>query len=503
MFSRHGHTVNRWSWRRSAGALLAAALLVVQGCSHAPRSEEPAPKVHPRYSHTLTLTVPAGTTAEEMARRCGGDVLARSSGEDGSKSAFVVLGFTGSSAELQALSAPAGAGTCGAGEGQTLGIEANAAAFLAGAERLAVQGGSGLWVEGRSRIWDDGPVELSFEGTSGLWSRGPGSLETDGRDVLWNGEAGRPEFTLFPMNTAHWEVLGLYEAQDASLANRLGEGVTVAVIDTGVDLDHPFFDGRQVFTAPETWRDFVAADNFPQEEGNYGDPAYGHGTNVAGIILQVAPRAKIMPIRVLDPDGQGFASDLVQAVEHAVSRGADIINLSLGAAGPSEAVSSVISWAAHEGVYVVMSAGNTGELADPERRGQVTFPATLSRNPAVDGDGYLLTVTSTRIEGSKSDFAAAGEAVGIAAPGEEVDGPAPGSLSARWTGTSMAAPMASGALALALAEGSNRMDKVGGELITELLESGADHHDAGQQGIGESRLLVSSFLHAVLTRESD
>ena len=110
------------------------------------------------------------------------------------------------------------------------------------------------------------------------------------------------------------------------LAPNLGEGVKVAVIDTGIDLDHPGFAGR---LAPAgEWRDYVDGDDFPMDEP--GGAGFGHGTAVAGIIVQVAPNATILPIRVLAPDGRGDVDDVVTAIDHAITVGAQVINLSLG-----------------------------------------------------------------------------------------------------------------------------------------------------------------------------
>ena len=80
-----------------------------------------------------------------------------------------------------------------------------------------------------------------------------------------------------------------------------GQNVIVAVLDTGIDLTHPAFAGRLV-----PGYDFVDDDNDPSEEGVlHQNPAFGHGTHVAGIIHLTAPDAKIMPLRILDENGEG------------------------------------------------------------------------------------------------------------------------------------------------------------------------------------------------------
>ena len=114
-----------------------------------------------------------------------------------------------------------------------------------------------------------------------------------------------------------------------------GRGITVAVIDTGVDLDHPEFSGRIV-----DGYDFVDGDT-TADDGN------GHGTHVAGTIAGandgigitgVAYDAEIMPLRVLNDDGYGWTSDIISAVRWAADNDADVINLSLGGEGYSLAM---------------------------------------------------------------------------------------------------------------------------------------------------------------------
>src|SRR4029079_13408212 len=107
-----------------------------------------------------------------------------------------------------------------------------------------------------------------------------------------------------------------------------GQPVVVAVLDTGIDLDHPAFAGRLV-PVSDRW-DFVDRDNDPSEVGQLRvDAAYGHGTHVAGIVSLVVPDAKIMPLRILDREGTGDAWRLVAALIWAANHGADVANLSV------------------------------------------------------------------------------------------------------------------------------------------------------------------------------
>ncbi len=241
------------------------------------------------------------------------------------------------------------------------------------------------------------------------------------------------------LNSSTWKTIKLPEA--LGLAPKAGIGVIVAVIDTGIDLDHPAFANRLV--APKDMWDFVDNDAKPQEVYvNSSSKGYGHGTCVAGIVAQVAPKAKIMPLRVLAPNGSGNSDSVVAAIDWAVAHGAKVINLSLG----SQYLTSLdaeINWATQNGVFVVSSSGNTGNT-------NVTFPAYASKTGGVWGD-MTIGVASSDLNDKKSLFSTYGN-VEVTAPGENIFVPAPNLRVASWTGTSMAAPIIAGGLALALGQ---------------------------------------------------
>lgn len=240
-------------------------------------------------------------------------------------------------------------------------------------------------------------------------------------------------------NALIWSKIRL--SQGLNLARKGGAGMIVAVIDTGIDLAHPAFAGRLV-EGDQMW-DFVGNDAVPQEV--YVDSkskGYGHGTSVAGIVAQVAPNVKIMPLRVLGPNGAGNTDNVIAAINWAVTHGADVINLSLGTKYLAS-LSSEINWATWKGVLVACSAGNTGDT-------NVTFPANSSGYSSYWGD-LTLGVASSNLNDVKSSFSTYGD-VEMTAIGENVFTPAPGNRVAKWSGTSMASPMVAGGLALALAE---------------------------------------------------
>jgi thermitase len=363
------------------------------------------------------------------------------------------------------------------GSSQT--IEPNEESFEGGGKIVGMNGTSTIWSGGTSTIWSGG--------TSTIWSGGTSTIWSGGTSTIWSGG----EFTWMPENTALWQQIAL--EQGHLTAPNLGYGVKVAVIDTGVDLGHPAL--AEALAPADEWRDFRDVDDRPDEEGElFVDEGYGHGTSVAGIIRQVAPRATILPLRVLGPDGNGEAGDLVEAIVWAVDHGADIINLSLGASNTLQAVDAALRYAAESGVFVVSS---TGDTSNGEKK--VTYPA--SRSHLGRQAPFLLSVTSVDSHDAKSSFATYHQTkVELAAPGEAVFGPAPVERKVPWSGTSMSAPMASGALALALGETLDVPRKsLADELkdrSTNIYGDGLNEEYVGQ--LGDGRLSVAEFLAQVV-----
>lgn len=207
-----------------------------------------------------------------------------------------------------------------------------------------------------------------------------------------------------------------------------GGDVVIAVLDTGVDINHPALQGRLL----PGW-DMIDDDEVPLDEG--GGVARGHGTHVTGIAARIAPESRILPVRVLDSSGRGDMFVLAYAIEWAVHNGADVVNLSLGSAVNSRVLSEVIVEAMAQDVVVVAAAGN-------DNSNEPRYPAA---QPGVLG------VTAVDQNGIKASFANYGPWVSIAAPGvgitSTIVGPQ-GSGYAAWSGTSMATPFVSGASAL-------------------------------------------------------
>lgn len=288
-------------------------------------------------------------------------------------------------------------------------------------------------------------------------------------------------------NVKIWQKIKLLEA--SKLAPQAGEGVKVAVIDSGIDLSHPAFQGVLVGKS-DMW-DWVDADDTPQDEkGGNKDHGYGHGTAVAGIILQVAPKAKLMPLRVLDPKGEGDTANVIAAIDFAVAHGADIINLSLGT-DYDKSLDNTIKSATKAGVFVVAASGNTGD-------GNITYPASDGLIAGMWGE-MSLGVGSSDLNDKKSSFSTYGKDLEMTAIGEKISSPAPGGLMGVWNGTSMAAPMVSGGFALALGERSfgKALKKVG-KAMSDSGDSTDAQNPALAKQLGAGRLNLENFLITVL-----
>lgn len=241
-----------------------------------------------------------------------------------------------------------------------------------------------------------------------------------------------------------------------------GAGVVIAVVDTGVDQEHPDLVDHLL---PGT--DLVDGDDDP-------DDPNGHGTHVAGLAAAVggndegitgaAPEAELLPVRALRTDGSGSARTIADGVDWAVAHGARVVNLSLGGGGLAPALftngplNRAVRNAAARGVVVVAAAGNEA----------VTETAYRPGVPVV-------VVNATDADGAPAPFSTFGDASAVAAPGVDVLSTAPLAPTTRWPtgtdgyepmdGTSMSAGLVSGVAALLLAQGLNA-DEVREVLVT-------------------------------------
>lgn len=221
-------------------------------------------------------------------------------------------------------------------------------------------------------------------------------------------------------------------------ATATGLGVVVAVLDTGVDATHPALAGAII-----PGYDFVDEDSDPSEvrpgldadADGIPDEAAGHGTHVAGLVHAVAPDALILAVRVLDSEGRGTSMNVARAIRWAAANGADVINLSLGLYADADVIKRAIQDVHEFGVLTVNAAGNLG------RRDELHFPSRMSR---------VISVAASNGEDGRAEFSNWGSSISLAAPGDGILSTALDHSWAVWSGTSMSAPLVSGAAALFL-----------------------------------------------------
>jgi hypothetical protein len=281
-------------------------------------------------------------------------------------------------------------------------------------------------------------------------------------DQVWRGYVNQPATAAIRLSASH-EAAGT------------GAGI-VAIIDTGIDPNHPVLAGSLVpgydfihdtaGTASE-WTDLdgsvvsildgsvvsildgsavllngstvaILDQTTATELSTTVLPrAFGHGTMVAGLVHLVAPTARIMPLKAFRADGTSTVFDVVRAIYYAVDNGARVINMSFSATAASSEITRAINFATSRGVICVASAGNLGEET-------LVYPGAL-RN--VLGVGS----TSSTNPPTRSSFSNYGDAlVSVGAPGEAVITTYPGGHYAGAWGTSFSTPLAAGGVALLL-----------------------------------------------------
>ena len=213
-----------------------------------------------------------------------------------------------------------------------------------------------------------------------------------------------------------------------------GDGIRVAVLDTGIDPDHPDLEG-----AIEQTRDFT-------DEGI--EDLNGHGTHCAGVIaarkntigfIGAAPLASLLVGKVLRNSGAGTLSALAEAVDWAVEQRVDIISMSLGAETGTPELFEAIHLALARGAIVICAAGNSGALFT----NGIGYPGRY---------GSVITVAAHDQHGQPSGFSSRGAEIDFMAPGQDIWSTFRQGGYAKLSGTSMAAPFVAGLAALVLAK---------------------------------------------------
>lgn len=233
--------------------------------------------------------------------------------------------------------------------------------------------------------------------------------------------------------------LGTQAAWDRGVT---GKGVLVAIVDTGVQCDHPDLACKGL------GRDFTG-------EGALGDPN-GHGTHVAGIVAArranglggagIAPDADILPVRVLDAEGSGYDSWIASGLVYAADNGAKVVNISLGGPELGNVIRDALKYGVARGVLFSCAAGNDGSDV-------ATYPNAYDE---------CIGVAATKKDGEVgTTWTNWGVNADLGAPGESIMSTCVTSRYCNMSGTSMAAPVASGVFALALSGGVRWGDVLG------------------------------------------
>jgi thermitase len=207
---------------------------------------------------------------------------------------------------------------------------------------------------------------------------------------------------------------------------RGNEKVVIAIVDTGVDLNHPDLKNRLT-----KGYNVIENTNFPDDDN-------GHGTHVAGIIASETNNQeggagitwynKIMPIKAMGPEGYGTSFDIAKGVIWAVEHGANVINLSLGNYQPSKLMKDAVKYAFDRNVVIVAAAGN-------DNSNQTSYPAAY---PEVIG------VSAMDYTGMRASFSNYGDYIDVTAPGVQIPSTYFNQQYAALSGTSMATPHVAG-----------------------------------------------------------
>jgi thermitase len=220
---------------------------------------------------------------------------------------------------------------------------------------------------------------------------------------------------------------------------RGSSGQEIAVLDTGVDYNHPDLDGKTI-----RGYDFVDNDYYPMDLNGHGTHVAGtaaaetnNGTGVAGM----APNTKILAVRVLDANGSGSLADIADGIRYAADAGAEVINLSLGCDCNTTTLKNAVDYAWNKGSVVIAAAGNDGV--------STTFEPASYAN--------VIAVGAVDSRDRKASFSNYGSWVDVTAPGVEIASTVPNNGYSYMSGTSMASPHVAGLAGLLASQGRNNV----------------------------------------------
>ncbi|MEI7845363.1 MAG: S8 family serine peptidase [Chloroflexota bacterium] len=258
-----------------------------------------------------------------------------------------------------------------------------------------------------------------------------------------------------------------------------GSTATIAVIDTGIDLNNPELAAKILQGI-----DYVDGDNIPQDE-------HGHGTHVAGIAAAVSNNsegiagvswgAKILPVRVLDAEGSGTYDNVASAIVWAADQGAQVLNLSLGGLDNSDTLEKAVNYAISKGVIVVAAAGNYGDNS-------IFYPANY---PGV------IAVGATDEQNNRAYFSSYGKQLDLVAPGDSIISLDLWGDYTNMSGTSMASPHVAGLAAILVSLPGNSSALVEHQMEASALDLGDKGWDQyfgnGLIQVDRAILLAHSF----------
>lgn len=208
-----------------------------------------------------------------------------------------------------------------------------------------------------------------------------------------------------------------------------GEDVTIAILDSGCDVEHPMLKDK-----------IISGKNFTRDDGsntNIYNDYNGHGTHVAGIVSSVAKDSKLLILKVLDSTGNGAYASIIDAINYAVLQRVDIITMSLGGTRDDGDLYKAITNAINNNVLVVCAAGNKGDgNYETEER---MYPGSYAE---------VIQVGAEDENHSIAHFSNNNKNVDLVAPGKSIISTYPNNSYAKMSGTSQAAPFVAGSLAL-------------------------------------------------------